>query len=195
MSKAKKTRRYIVEKTAEIFNKKGFAGTSLTDLTKATSLTKGSIYGNFKDKEEVAEAAFNFNYQNLIKRFMPNLSAARTAKEKLHAFLNTYEQLYDSLMDVGGCPILNNAVDADDTNEKMKQLSVKAIADWETNLVSLINFGMEQKEIYSSIDARFYADLFISTIEGSLMLSKVTGEKRYFAHAIKHLRTIIDDVF
>jgi AcrR family transcriptional regulator len=195
MSKAKKTRRYIIEKTAEIFNKNGFVGTSLTDLTKATSPTKGSIYGNFKDKEEVAEAAFNFNYQNLIKRFVPNLSVASTSKEKLHAFLNTYEQVYDSLMKSGGCPILNNAVDADDTNEKMKQLSVKAIADWETNLVSLINFGIEQKEIYSSIDAQFYADLFISNIEGSLMLSKVTEEKRYFTHAIKHLRTIIDDVF
>lgn len=195
MSKAKKTRRYIIEKTSEIFNKKGFAGTSLSDLTNATSLTKGSIYGNFKDKEEVAEAAFNFNYQNLIKGFTPNLAASRTTKEKLHAFLNSYEQLFDSLMDVGGCPILNNAVDADDTNEKMKQLSVKAIADWETNLVSLINFGMEQKEIHSTIDAQFYADLFISIIEGSLMLSKVTGEKRYFDHAIKHLRTIIEDVF
>jgi TetR/AcrR family transcriptional repressor of nem operon len=195
MIKSKKTRRYIIEKTSKIFNKKGYAGTSLTDLTSATKLTKGSIYGNFKNKEEVAEAAFNFNYQSLIKRFTPNLSAARTAKEKLHAFLNTYEALFDSLIDAGGCPILNNAVDADDTNEKMKQLSVKAIADWEKNLVSLIKLGMEQKEIDSSIDAQFYTDLFITAIEGSLMVSKVTGEKRYFTHVIKHLKTMVDDVF
>lgn len=194
MSKAKKTRRYIIEKTAEIFNKKGFAGTSLTDLTNATSLTKGSIYGNFKDKEEVAEAAFNFNYQNLIKSFTTNLSAARSAKEKLHAFLTSYEQVYDNLMKSGGCPILNNAIDADDTNERMKQLSVKALADWENNLVSLIKSGIEKKEINNSVNAQYHADLFISLIEGSLMHSKVTGENRHFRNAIKHLRSIIDEV-
>ena len=51
MSKAKRTKWYIIEKTAEIFNKKGFSGTSLTDLTSATQLTKGSIYGNFEAEE------------------------------------------------------------------------------------------------------------------------------------------------
>jgi AcrR family transcriptional regulator len=195
MSKAKKTRRYIIEKTAELFNKKGFAGTSLSDLTTATSLTKGSIYGNFKDKEEVAEAAFNFNYQNLIKSFTPNLSAASNSKEKLHAFLNSYEQVFEPLMKSGGCPILNNAVDADDTNERMKQLSLKALSDWENNLVSLIKSGIKKKEINSSVNAQYYADLFISLIEGSLMLSKVSEESRHFRNAIKHLRAIVDGVF
>ena len=59
MSKAEKTRQFIIEKTAPIFNKKGFAGTSLSDMTEATGLTKGSIYGNFADKDEVAMAAFD----------------------------------------------------------------------------------------------------------------------------------------
>jgi len=195
MSKAKKTRRYIIEKTAEIFNKKGFAGTSLTDLTMATGLTKGSIYGNFNNKEEVAEAAFNFNYQYLIKQFTANLKAANTAKQKLHAFLDTYEQVFDALMSLGGCPILNNAVDADDTNEEMANLSVKAFSDWESILINMIDQGKNDKEIYDTVDAQYYADLFIANIEGSLMLSKVTGEKRYFDHVINHLRGIIDKEF
>lgn len=195
MSKAKKTRRYIIEKTSEIFNKKGFNGTSLSDLTNATGLTKGSIYGNFKDKEEVAEAAFNFNYQNLIKEFVPKLSVAASAKQKLHAFLDAYDSVFDVLIENGGCPILNNAVDTDDTNLALAKLSTKAIADWESNLIGIIKFGKREKEINDSIDAQFYADLFINNIEGSLMLSKLTGEKRYFNHAIVHLRALVDDVF
>ena len=59
MNKAERTRQYIIEKTAPIFNKKGYAGTSLSDMTGATGLTKGSIYGNFNDKDEVALAAFD----------------------------------------------------------------------------------------------------------------------------------------
>jgi len=195
MTKAKKTRRYIIEKTAPIFNKKGYAGTSLNDLTTATGLTKGSIYGNFKDKEEVAEAAFNFNYQLLIKQFTQSLSEVKTAKEKLHAFLNSYEAIYETLIKNGGCPILNNAVDADDTNERLAMLSKRAIENWRNTLKGIINYGIKEKEIYDKIDADRYVSLFISTIEGSLMLSKLTGDQYHFLSAIDHLRSIVDDVF
>jgi AcrR family transcriptional regulator len=37
---------------------KGYAGTSMYDLTEATGLTKGSIYGNFENKDDVALAGF-----------------------------------------------------------------------------------------------------------------------------------------
>jgi len=195
MSKAKKTKWYIIEKTADIFNKKGFSGTSLTDLTSATNLTKGSIYGNFENKEEVAIAAFNHNYQNLIKRFAPKLSQEKTAKGKLLAFLKTYEEAYQDIMKLGGCPILNNAVDADDTNENLNHLSVKAFRDWNNNLKSMIAFGKSAHEIEESIDTDFYADLIIMTIEGGLMISKSTGEKHYFDHAIQHLNEIIETKF
>src|ERR1700722_8888899 len=65
ISKAERTRQFIIEKTAPIFNKKGYAGTSLSDITAATGLTKGSIYGNFADKDEVALAAFDYNIGKL----------------------------------------------------------------------------------------------------------------------------------
>ncbi|RKM92681.1 TetR/AcrR family transcriptional regulator, partial [Aquimarina sp. AD10] len=63
MIRSEKTRQLIIKKTASIFNKKGYTGTYLSDLTNATGLTKGSIYGNFKDKNEVALEAFRYNYK------------------------------------------------------------------------------------------------------------------------------------
>ena len=195
MSKAKRTKWYIIEKTAELFNKKGFVGTSLHDLTNATQLTKGSIYGNFKNKEDVAVAAFNHNYQNLIKRFGSKLSEKSNAIDKLQVFLDTYAAIYDDIISLGGCPILNNAVDADDTNETLFTLSKKAFSDWNKNIKSIIEQGKKNKEIFDAVDAQYYADLFIANIEGGLLLAKSTGEKRYFSHAIQHLRKIIEDTF
>jgi TetR/AcrR family transcriptional repressor of nem operon len=40
LSKSERTKQFIIEKTAPVFNKKGFAGTSISDLTDATGLTK-----------------------------------------------------------------------------------------------------------------------------------------------------------
>ena len=191
MKKSKKTERYIIEQTATIFNKKGFIGTSLSDLTSATNLTKGSIYGNFKNKEDVAVAAFNFNYQNLIKRFRSKMSAESSAKGKLNAFLEVYTDSYQYLMQLGGCPILNNAVDTDDTNDSLSSLSVKAFDDWNRNLKTIITQGIEDQEISETIDPEMYADLFIVSIEGGLLLSKSTGEKRYFDHAMAYLKDLV----
>ena len=90
MSKAEKTRQYIIEKTAPIFNRKGYAGTSLTDLTEATGLTKGSIYGNFTNKEEVATEVYIYNISVLYDRLKAGIEAETTAEGKLHAFLSFY---------------------------------------------------------------------------------------------------------
>lgn len=195
MSKAKKTKRYIIEKTANMFNKKGFAGTSLSDITSTTGLTKGSIYGNFANKEEVAIAAFKHNYQILIKKFGVKLSTTKNAIDKLLVFLETYEEVYDEIIDMGGCPILNNAVDSDDTNSKLSSLSVKAFKDWHKNIESIILHGKTNEEIKVAVDAAYYADLFVLTIEGGLLLSKSTGEKSYFNNAIRHLKDIIKSSF
>jgi AcrR family transcriptional regulator len=66
ITKAAKTSRYIIERTAPIFNRNGYTGTSLSDITKATGLTKGAIYGNFKNKEELALEAFNYIIKPLL---------------------------------------------------------------------------------------------------------------------------------
>ena len=63
------TSQYIIEKVAPIFNKKGYVGTSLSDMTEATGLTKGSIYGNFKNKDGVAIEALKYNISIITDSF------------------------------------------------------------------------------------------------------------------------------
>ena len=52
------TKKLIVEKAMPLFNQKGYRATSLSDITKVTGMTKGAIYGNFENKDAVAEATF-----------------------------------------------------------------------------------------------------------------------------------------
>src|ERR1700712_5214877 len=86
VSKSERTRQFIIEKTAAIFNKKGYAGTSMSDLTDATKLTKGSIYGNFENKEAVALAVLDFNIARKNKSIAQKLEQAVTYKERLTVY-------------------------------------------------------------------------------------------------------------
>ena len=80
MTKSEKTRRFIIEQSAVIFNKKGIAGTSITDLMEATKLAKGGIYGNFNSKEEISVEVFDY----LTGIVSSGAGSGRRRKEQRH---------------------------------------------------------------------------------------------------------------
>jgi len=65
-TKAERTTAYIIKTVAPVFNKHGYVGTSMSDLTEATGLTKGALYGNFENKEALALSSFEYNSKILL---------------------------------------------------------------------------------------------------------------------------------
>lgn len=178
MSKGEKTKQFIIEKTAPIFNVKGYAGTSLSDMTEATGLTKGSIYGHFANKDEVALAAFDYNLQQVLQAVRREMERKSSVREKLAVFVEVYDGFLKE-PGHGGCPILNTAIEADDTHPGLRKKAADALHGWKKMLVQLIESGIRQKEIPSSIHPEQLALTIIATIEGAMMISKLTGKQQY----------------
>ncbi|OGU53959.1 MAG: hypothetical protein A2V66_08535 [Ignavibacteria bacterium RBG_13_36_8] len=53
-----KTRRQILESALILFAKKGFHGTSMSDIANEAGVSKGLAYNYFKSKREIAQAIF-----------------------------------------------------------------------------------------------------------------------------------------
>lgn len=194
MNKAARTRQYIIEKAAPVFNKKGITGTSLADLTRATGLTKGSIYGNFRDKDELAVAVFKYNVDNLTHYFARGINSAETYLDKLLAYPNAYRKLYQTMLAFGGCPILNTATEADDTHQTLCRLTAEVIDKWRQTIIKLIENGQKAGEIKPETDAGAVADIMISLFEGGGILSKVTGSENYFTSSINQVEFILQSI-
>ncbi|CAN5802524.1 TetR/AcrR family transcriptional regulator [soil metagenome] len=193
MSKAEKTRQFIVEKTAPIFNMKGYAGTSLSDIAGATGLTKGSIYGNFINKDEVALAVFDYNLTTLDNKVNAKTSTGTNAIDKLLLMANFYSIEFKNVLISGGCPILNTAVEADDTHPLLKDRVSKAIKAWKKNIESIVKQGISNGEILNKANPAEFATEFIALIEGGIMLAKVTGDISMLHTAINRINTIINN--
>ncbi len=187
LSKSSRTRLFIIESVAPVFNKKGIAGTSLSDLTSATGLTKGSIYGNFKNKDDLALAVFQYSVDNLFRYMEQELGKASSPLGKLRSIPGAYLRLYHRMIAYGGCPILNTATEADDTHKDLSDLAVRAIERFKSVLIDLTNQGIAAKEIDAGVDAEKFADTTLALIEGGLMLAKLTGKKGYLANALDRL--------
>jgi AcrR family transcriptional regulator len=194
MTKAEKTRNFIVEKTAPIFNMKGYAGTSLNDITAVTGLTKGSIYGNFANKDEVALAAFDFNLKNVSSKIEAEMDRQSNIKDKLLVYIDIYQKFIDGSVSEGGCPVLNTAIDADDTHPKLRGRVLKAVLDWKNKIAKLVEAGIARKEINVDQHPEQIALTIIALVEGGIMISKLTSKTEYWDLIMGSLKKYVDSL-
>jgi AcrR family transcriptional regulator len=191
MGKAEKTREYIVEKTAPLFNRKGYSGTSMSDLTETTGLTKGAIYGNFENKDEVALAAFDYNVGKMIERVRALQATNPTAMGKLEAYITVYRSGLSKPFLSPGCPIVNTGVEADDTHPQLKQKVTDAVSRWHRSISAIINQGIREGEFRSDVDVAAFASLMIAMIEGGITVTKISGDLSYLTQSLNQLEYLM----
>jgi TetR/AcrR family transcriptional regulator, transcriptional repressor for nem operon len=191
ISKAERTKQFIIERTAPIFNAKGYVGTSMNDITEATGLTKGSIYGNFKNKDEVALEAFDYNYSLIASYLRKHIEVHKNMIDKLLVYPETYRIIFELPILKAGCPILNTATEADDTHPLLRNKAIKALSFWKKSIEKSIILGIERNEIIATTNANDFAFILISLIEGSVMQAKVTGNSEVLNVAMDYLEKMI----
>lgn len=191
MSKSEDTKAFIIEKTAPVFNRKGYAGTSLTDLTNATKLTKGSIYGNFANKDEVAIAAFEHNVKKVNAIVQEEVGKQRTAKGKLLAYARVYTDLDNYPFPAGGCPVMNTSIESDDTHPELSRKAAIAVNNWKNNLTSILEEGIRKKEFRKDTKPEQIALTILALIEGGVMISRATKKPAWRVAVMQSLEQMI----
>jgi AcrR family transcriptional regulator len=192
MEKSERTKQFIIEKAAAIFNMYGYAGTSISQLTKEIGMTKGAIYGNFKDKDEIALASFDYNFSKISKIIAQVLHAKNDANDKLIAFANFYLDNFSEISKFGGCPLLNATVDSDFAHPVLKKRVAQAVEAWIESISGIIYSGIKKEQIKKNIKPEQFASVFASLIEGGLLLSKATGSTIQLSRNIDHIIHLVN---
>lgn len=193
-SKAQRTAQHILEKAAPVFNRRGYAGTSLSDITQATGLTKGGIYGNFRNKDDLALQAFEHNLGCVRQLVQREVRQETGSLRKLLAYPRAYRMAFSDLAGMGGCPIANTAVDADDTHQGLHHRVLEVIASWREALMLLVRRGQEQGEIKPQADPAQVAETIISLVEGGSIMAKATGRQSFMMHALDQVEALIQGI-
>jgi TetR/AcrR family transcriptional repressor of nem operon len=191
MTKAERTRQFIIEQAAPIVNKKGMAGTAISDIMEATKLAKGGIYGNFESKDEICLEVFNYLSKSVATNVITVMQAEKSAKAKLFAYMDYY--LNNLLLNKrGGCPILNFGTEADDTNPLVKQRVGEAIKASQARISTVVNNGKALGEFRNDIDGEAFAIKMYSLIEGGIMIGRVLGTTDQAKVFINMLKTEVE---
>ena len=190
-SDREQTKKDIIKKSAKLFNEKGYLSTSIQDIERVTGLSKGSIYGNFKNKEEVALEVFRYNFRYLFTGIDELVSKAPTAKDQLMAYVHFYRKNYLLVNEMGGCPLLNVSVDVDDTNPALKAKAIKYIKTWEKSVTHSVKQGQLAGEWNQEVDPQTFFSRLAGLIQGGVFLAKTTGIHDYLFHNLDLLEEYI----
>jgi AcrR family transcriptional regulator len=187
MGKGEETRERILARSAQLFNRQGYAGASLADIMRETGLEKGGIYNHFSSKEQLALESFDYAYELVRQRVRQALAGKFNAIERLLAIVSVFESEFDDPPVAGGCPILNTAIEADDANEVLRDRARVAMDDWRATIHRIIYKGLERGEVRPGVDADEVASLLIATLEGALMLSNLYKDSIHMQRAAAHM--------
>ncbi|RJE74096.1 TetR/AcrR family transcriptional regulator [Reichenbachiella sp. MSK19-1] len=191
-SKAAKTSQFIIETVAPYFNKHGYIGTSLSDITKATGLTKGAIYGNFQNKEDLAIKAFNYTVKTRLWPVIEAIEQAASGLDKLRAVTNFYRHYYDHVSDYGGCPVLNVGVDSMNQHSALNQRVLSVIGKMTQGIVEIIQQAQDEGSVRQNIDPQAYAEMIYAQIQGSIFLSILSKSNQNMQMMMDHIDDMID---
>jgi TetR/AcrR family transcriptional repressor of nem operon len=192
MTKGDETRREIIEKAAPLFNQKGFEGTSLSDLMRATGLQKGGLYRHFSSKEELAGEAFDYAWGRAVEVRLEGIDEALGSVERLKKMIDNFVDVREGLVP-GGCPLMNSAVEADDGNPVLRARAKGALRGWMTRVSKAVSQGIADKQIDPHIDPKILAQLIISNLEGALLISRIENDRAALNQVRQHLREYIDE--
>jgi AcrR family transcriptional regulator len=158
---------------------------------RATGLTKGGLYNHFASKDEIAIAAFDYAYKRTSAKVLRTVARQTGAIAKLEAMIAVHLDYIDNSLLPGGCPILNTAVESDDTHPILRKHAAAAMDAWRGLIVRIVREGIAEGEIKADVQAQEVATIMISTIEGAIMMSKLYSDAVYLKTAVGYLQDYV----
>jgi len=186
-AKGAETRQRIVERAAPVFNQRGFVGASMRDLVEATGLEKGGIYNHFGSKEHLALEAYDFAMSQVTGAIQRSQEGTRDPVERLQRMIRSFAKSARKPVIAGGCPIMNTAIEADDTHPELRDRARHSMTLWHRLIGRIVKDGVTDGLLAPNTDPYGLASLITASLEGGLMLARLYDDAAHAERVVEHL--------
>lgn len=191
LTKAEKTKQFILETAVPLYNEKGISGVNIDDVLEATKLTKGCLYGHFENKDDLSEQVIDLSLKKISDKVRVAVSKGKTVKGKLVAFMDFYKNPLETYIS-GGCPIFNTAVEADDNYPDLKRKVAKVFRVGQEEISALLQEGINNGEFSNKLDPVDFAFKMVAAIEGGTVMCRVMDTAKPMQGLIKSLKSELE---
>lgn len=194
--KSRETQELIINKSFDLFYEKGYNATSITDIMKKTSLSKGAFYHHFKNKHEIGKKVIEVIIRKRIKEgFIDPLSETHNKVPELllDVFTNRIKN-YSEREKALGCPANNLIGEIGYSEEDFRIILKTLIEEWREALIKTIDVGKQRGEINSNVNSSSVAISLICAFEGVRSVRKVYDDDIIFNEFMESMGSFIKNL-
>jgi TetR/AcrR family transcriptional regulator, transcriptional repressor for nem operon len=181
------TKLKILNKSGVLFNTQGYKATSISDITSATGLTKGAIYRHFVNKQQLEKETLFHLSSFMFAKLRGKIKEEKTAGKKLRAIFQYFESYITKPEVKGGCPLLNAAIEADDAHPVLRKEALKVLNILRDSVAGILENGKRFNQVHKDVDVQEFSTLVIASLEGAIMMSKLSGNDNDIRRIIRFL--------
>lgn len=174
-SKSEISRERILDAAQDLILSRGFSAMTVDAVCQAAGITKGGFFYHFDSKDTLGKAALERFWRNVTERQSnAEFNSASDAASLLEGYLDFAIETYQSPELQKGCMLAIFTMELAESNQQLFKEAAKYFSAWRTSLYEMYNAAAAYSG--NSIDAKAWSDLYISTLEGALLLAKANND-------------------
>ena len=165
------TRRRILEVAAEAFADRGYAGTSLSDVLKASGVTKGGFYFHFPSKEALALAALRHKQEQWAGLVMAAVLRHSRAVDQLEAMVEALCDLHEQ--DRSCRAISRLCTELGDEHPELRPQLGTQLTTWMDMVAGIIRKGQDEGDLRPEVEPATAAEIAVESFIGLETVAEV----------------------
>lgn len=178
------TRDRILHIARDLILSRGFSAMSIDMICAQADITKGGFFHHFSNKEVLGEAVLQQFWQDALERQQHVMQSTHASRlEQLVAYLDDAIVSYQDPQLSQGCMLAIFTMGLAETNPRLFEVSRQYFQDWRNQLTGMFE-QIKAEQHLAAFDAAAWAELYIATLEGALLLAKAMNDTQVIARTV-----------
>jgi TetR/AcrR family transcriptional repressor of nem operon len=184
-------RQQLIDSAVELFRRHGFVATTVDQICTAAGVTKGAFFHHFPSKEALAEATLE-----QWKAYMANAYATGPFQaiddpvQKLTGCMEFFVAMLSDPRVLTSCLAGTIAQEVSESHERLRAGAQECFACGAAHFREIVDEAA--RATGADVDAASLADLWMATIQGSVLLAKTARDPAIIAANLRHAQRYIE---
>jgi TetR/AcrR family transcriptional repressor of nem operon len=186
------TRQNIIEKSMQLFSVKGYFNTSIANIVKATGLTKGGIYGHFRNKQEIWYAVYDECvriWKGIVFQGVRDISDPLARIERV--IENSMKNYLGAGVFEGGCLLFNSLVDLAGQSPTMSNHVLEGFKGFAELLRLWLEEAEKQGMLRDGLNLHEIANFLVISLNGAAPLYAASKDPAIWRQTMAQLHCYI----
>lgn len=193
-SEPKNARTQLVTSGTKLLMRDGYSATSVDQICQDAGVTKGAFFHHFKSKEELAQACLEqWDRQAAVMTSAAPFQEIKDPLKKLLACIDFVVEVFSNPSTPKSCLAGTTVQEVSETHPALRDAANACFVGVQDRFRQMLDAACKSEG--KKLDTASLATLWITTLQGSLLVYKASQDPTVIRQNMQHFRQYIESLF